>query len=268
LKSLHEVVVRNRLEQLRKRQRDEALQAQEELLAGVAKSASKKYGTAVPAVEIETVQEEVVPVEEIEPYDRSMSPGLLDITKLPAEERQIDILTEEEDRRALVSSTYLQFYLVYCVEHQIHSSNNAVQLQLPDSSLKPLSRPQKFMIQKQRVVPTLHLRLYTGKKLNETSMKKRNYSTWRRTSSIPRHTIGKTSIDRGNRGTSTVCTPGMSGINITKRIMSSSSCIHSPFMWTDICIIARTTLRRKSYKVTKCGLTKFVTCYAWNSLLV
>jgi len=40
-------------------------------------------------------------VEEIEPYDRSMSPGLLDITKLPAEERQIDILTEEEDRRAL-----------------------------------------------------------------------------------------------------------------------------------------------------------------------
>ena len=105
MKSLHEVVVRNRLEQLRKRQRDEALQAQEELLAGVAKSASKKYGTTVPVVEIETVQEEVVPVEEIEPYDRSMSPGLLDITKLPAEERQIDILTEEEDRRALVSST-------------------------------------------------------------------------------------------------------------------------------------------------------------------
>jgi hypothetical protein len=104
LKSLHEVVVRNRLEQLRKRQRDEALQAQEELLAGVAKSASGKYGTDVPAVEIEAVQEEVVPVDEIEPYDRSMSPGLLDITKLHAEERQIDILTEEEDRRALVSS--------------------------------------------------------------------------------------------------------------------------------------------------------------------
>jgi hypothetical protein len=101
LKTLHEVVVRNRLEQLRKRQRDEALQAQEELLAGVAKSASRRYGTDVPAVEIEAVQEEVVPVEEMEPYDRLMSPGLLDITKLPAEERQIDILTEEEDRRAL-----------------------------------------------------------------------------------------------------------------------------------------------------------------------
>jgi hypothetical protein len=111
LKSLHEVVVRNRLEQLRKRQRDEAFQAHEELLAGVAKSASRKYGTDVPAIEIEAVQE-VVPVEEIEPYDRSMSPGLLDITKLPAEERQIDILTEEEDRHALVS--YI-FHLSYQV---------------------------------------------------------------------------------------------------------------------------------------------------------
>jgi hypothetical protein len=102
------VVVRNRLEQLRKRQRDEALQAQEELLAGVAKSASKKYGTDIPAVPTEAVQEEVVPVEEIEPYDRSMSPGLLDITRLPAEERQIDILTEEEDRRALVSTIFIK----------------------------------------------------------------------------------------------------------------------------------------------------------------
>ena len=131
-----------------------------------------------------------------------------------------------------------------------------MQLQLLDSSQKPLSRPQKSMIQKQRVVPTLHLRLYIGKKLNETSTKKRSYSTWRRTSSIPRHTIGKTSIDRGNRDISTACTQDMSGINITKRIMSTSFCIHSPFIWLDICVIARTTLRRKSCKVTKCGLTK------------
>lgn len=96
--------MRNRLEQLRKRQRDEAIQAQEELLAGVAKSASKKYGMDAPVIEVEAVQEDTVPAEEMEPYDRSMSPGLLDITRLPAEERQIDILTEEEDRRALVRS--------------------------------------------------------------------------------------------------------------------------------------------------------------------
>ena len=103
LKVLHEVVVRNRLEQLRKRQRDEALQAQEELLAGVADSASKSYGGGDIVVVPETEHDDKEPEEEKEPYSRSMSPGLLDITKLPAEERQIDILTEEEDYRTLVS---------------------------------------------------------------------------------------------------------------------------------------------------------------------
>ncbi|TFK43218.1 mid region of cactin-domain-containing protein [Crucibulum laeve] len=99
LKALHEVVVRNRLEQLRKRQRDEALQAQEELLAGVARSAKKLASEAV--VDTDVREEEVSP-EDIEPYNRSMSPPLLDITKLPAEEREIDILTQEEDRRNLL----------------------------------------------------------------------------------------------------------------------------------------------------------------------
>jgi len=83
LKSLHEVVVRNRLEQLRKRQRDEALQAQEELLAGVARTASRQ---AEPVVEMDVVeQEEDVPVEEMEEYQRGMSPPILDITRLMPE---------------------------------------------------------------------------------------------------------------------------------------------------------------------------------------
>lgn len=93
-------MVRNRLEQLRKRQRDEALQAQEELLAGVAKSAAK--GEKRPVPETEGAGHEAVPAEEKEEYDRSMSPPLLDIRNLPSEERQIDIVTEMEDLRALV----------------------------------------------------------------------------------------------------------------------------------------------------------------------
>jgi hypothetical protein len=100
LKSLHEVVVRNRLEQLRKRQRDEALQAQEELLAGVARSAAR--GERPNAIS-ENADQTTEPAEEQEPYDRSMSPALLDITKLPYEERQIDIVTELEDLRALMA---------------------------------------------------------------------------------------------------------------------------------------------------------------------
>ncbi|KAH8118345.1 mid region of cactin-domain-containing protein [Phellopilus nigrolimitatus] len=103
LKGIHEVVVRNRLEQLRKRQRDEALLAQEELLAGVVKGASKTWGgdmraEAVPEPE-ETLQDAA---EDAEPYERSMSPALLDIRKLPYDDRQIKVVSEEEDLRTLL----------------------------------------------------------------------------------------------------------------------------------------------------------------------
>lgn len=93
--------MRNRLEQLRKRQRDEALQAQEELLAGVARSAARGDRRVVP--EMDASNHETVVEEDIEPYDRAMSPALLDIRKLPYEERQIDIVTEMGDLRAIVS---------------------------------------------------------------------------------------------------------------------------------------------------------------------
>jgi hypothetical protein len=96
LKALHEVVVRNRLEQLRKKQRDEALQAQEELLAGVVRSVTDGQEPRI-ALQPEAISASM----DIEQYDRAMSPQLLDITKLPHEEREIDIVTDAEDRKAL-----------------------------------------------------------------------------------------------------------------------------------------------------------------------
>ncbi|KAI6105505.1 mid region of cactin-domain-containing protein [Pisolithus sp. B1] len=114
LKSLHEVVVRNRLEQLRKRQRDEALQAQEELLAGVARSAAQsvKGGRSVAAVV--GTRELDVPPENVEPYDRSMSPPLVEALKLSAEEQEFEIVTERDQlqlllgqRRAVAASRYV-----------------------------------------------------------------------------------------------------------------------------------------------------------------
>lgn len=94
LKNLHEVVLRNRLEQLRKKQRDEALHAQQELLAGVTENA--------PATTSDIQGSNEQDVEEQEPYDRAMSPPLLDITRLSEEERQLDIVTAKEYLRALV----------------------------------------------------------------------------------------------------------------------------------------------------------------------
>lgn len=52
--------------------------------------------------EVDGSGQEAVPPEQVEPYDRSMSPALLDIRKLPYEERQIDIVTEIEELRSLV----------------------------------------------------------------------------------------------------------------------------------------------------------------------
>lgn len=100
LKSLHEVVVRNRLEQLRKRQRDEALHAQEELLAGVARSAAQGLKDANYVAPTTTAEADTQ--EDTEPYDRSMSPPLIDIRKLTEDEREIDIVTELDDLRALL----------------------------------------------------------------------------------------------------------------------------------------------------------------------
>ncbi|KAF6762588.1 mid region of cactin-domain-containing protein [Ephemerocybe angulata] len=99
LRTLHEVVVRNRLEQLRKRQRDEALQAQEELLAGVARAASRR--TAEAPVESMGI-EDAGPPEDVEPYDRSMSPVPINIGKLHPDDRQIPILSAADDRRNLL----------------------------------------------------------------------------------------------------------------------------------------------------------------------
>ena len=65
MRTLHEVVVRNRLEQLRKRQRDEALQAQEELLAGVAKSAQRGEARVIPA-DVAAEQDAAEEVAEVE----------------------------------------------------------------------------------------------------------------------------------------------------------------------------------------------------------
>ncbi|THH10091.1 hypothetical protein EW145_g1565 [Phellinidium pouzarii] len=100
LKGLHEVVVRNRLEQLRKRQRDEALLAQEELLAGVAKSALKIQSSDLLAETILEPPHEIA--ENAEPYERSMSPAPLDIKRLPYDDRQIKVLSEVEDLEALL----------------------------------------------------------------------------------------------------------------------------------------------------------------------
>ncbi|CAE6477152.1 unnamed protein product [Rhizoctonia solani] len=114
LKSLHETVVRNRLEQLRKRQRDEAFQAQSELLAA-ATSRNKTFGGDIHADVGKQVEEPAVKEQDdTEPYERGMSPELIDLSKLPYDERQVEIVEIVEDlaqlfikRRAITSTLFV-----------------------------------------------------------------------------------------------------------------------------------------------------------------
>ncbi|KIO31016.1 hypothetical protein M407DRAFT_141171 [Tulasnella calospora MUT 4182] len=110
LRALHEVVVQNRLEQLRKRQRDEALQAQQELMAGVGRggASTKNWGgdmhAEVPSEAPEETAQASMEIDDSEPYQREMSPMVFDLTRLPPEERQIEIIDEMEDRRRLFAA--------------------------------------------------------------------------------------------------------------------------------------------------------------------
>jgi Conserved mid region of cactin len=103
LKALHEVVVRNRLEQLRKRQRDEALQAQMELLGAAAQPNTKQWPTEVRVPQSEAMEVDQEDIE-TEPYNRDMSPPVVEVAKLPYEERQFPVVDPKVELQALVSS--------------------------------------------------------------------------------------------------------------------------------------------------------------------
>jgi len=83
------------------------LQAQEELLAGVATAASKRsIGSGVPT-DGRDVEERA---EEAEPYHRSMSPRPIDINRLRGEERDAEIISAAEDRRIIVCCPVFIFF--------------------------------------------------------------------------------------------------------------------------------------------------------------
>jgi hypothetical protein len=103
LKALHEVVVRNRLEQLRKRQRDEALQAQVELMGTAAQPNTKQWPTEVRVPQSEAMEVDQEDIE-VEPYSRDMSPPVVETTELPYEARQFPVVDPKAELQALVSS--------------------------------------------------------------------------------------------------------------------------------------------------------------------
>ena len=94
LRDMHEVVLNNRLEQLRRKQRDEAVRLQDEI----------KYALHAPAAkEVAEEEEEDMEIEEEivqEDWDTTLEPTMM--SRIPEELRGAEIVEEGEDRERLV----------------------------------------------------------------------------------------------------------------------------------------------------------------------
>jgi hypothetical protein len=94
---MHEVVLRNRLEHLRRRQRDEALRVQDEL----------KNALKAPVVDVVAADEELPEAaaqleEEPEPYDRALSPTPM--AKVVGDDKELVLVDEFDERRKLLEA--------------------------------------------------------------------------------------------------------------------------------------------------------------------
>jgi len=106
LNSIHEVVLKNRLEQFKKRQREEAAKQQQELgNKMVAQGETSAFGGDIHADGDGEGYEDDADDEDdiIEDYSRSMSPGVVDVRDLAQEDRRLQVLTEAEFKRSIVS---------------------------------------------------------------------------------------------------------------------------------------------------------------------
>src|SRR5947208_1029510 len=99
---MHEIVLKKRLEQLRKKQREEAVKVQEELETALATHPRHIQDTATDNDGIDDYDEHLNSEDIIiEEYDRSMSPE--PFQKLYREDRQLEILEPGKDLKELVS---------------------------------------------------------------------------------------------------------------------------------------------------------------------
>lgn len=110
------MVIQNRLEQLRQRQREQALKVQEELGGTLAEATEAVAGRAIRQDAIDealAADKEAEVVEEVEEYSREMSPEVVAHKSLSSDDRGLPIVNEEDDMRALVSDCHC--YDVYAV---------------------------------------------------------------------------------------------------------------------------------------------------------
>ncbi|GBC15653.1 mid region of cactin-domain-containing protein [Rhizophagus irregularis DAOM 181602=DAOM 197198] len=97
LKAMHEIVLQKRLEQLRRKQRQEAIKVQEELETALASHSVQIKAEGQGTIDNDAIEEEDYSL--IEEYDKLMSPRPFD--KLPREDKQCEIVDLGEDMKSL-----------------------------------------------------------------------------------------------------------------------------------------------------------------------
>lgn len=100
LKAMHEVVLRNRLEHLRLRQRDEAAQVQKELADTVEEEAAASLAVAAAAANAPPAGEEPEAIVR-EEWSPAMAPKA--VAKVPMEDQNLQLLDADEELKQLAS---------------------------------------------------------------------------------------------------------------------------------------------------------------------
>lgn len=211
LRTMHEVVLRNRLEHLRRKQRDEAVRVQNELVDEVQARERKREEEEEARAEMLEQRDSLVQEE----WDESMAPAL--VQKVPREDQHLQLVDPVSELVSLVraapSSRPIGTMLTTCT--CTRSPRAALSRRLAscprklDQQTRPKTRPS------QRAKRSSRPRRRKG------STRTRRCST-RRASSGRSRTPGRTSTGRGSRGTSTRSSLGSNGTSTIRRTTSMS----------------------------------------------
>lgn len=215
LKAMHEVVLRNRLEHLRARQRDEAAQVQNDLANAVEEEAAATAAAAASAAAAEAPADGEEPAIVREQWNPSMAPKA--VSKVPMEDQNLQLLDAEEELQKLVGVPILSRWFT-CTDKTALSHRSPLDELSHKRALCQRDELHQRKEQNQQIRPT-HL---SRRKPRKAWKKTKKSGTSKRNKSV-RHTVGKTSTAQESLDTSTRSLLVSNGTSTIKRITSTSS---------------------------------------------
>lgn len=213
LKAMHEVVLRNRLEHLRLKQRDEAAQVQKELADTADEEAAASLAASAAAAAANASADEEAEAVVHEEWSPAMAPK--SVSKVPMEDQNLQLLDADEELKKLVSGSRRSHRS--CTMLTVCCSTRSPNV---DSWLKRASCQRRELLSRKVLGPSMLQTHLSKQKLLKSWMKMKRSGT-RNLSRSARHIAGKTSIALENRDTSIKLSQVSNGINTIRHIMST-----------------------------------------------